>query len=419
VAGGPATTVAWTTQPGSSIAGAPLAQQPVLKTVDAGGNISTTGLGATNLVVVHLVSGAGLVGKTLTYNIGTDGSNGVITFHNLEIDAAGINDVLSADFLGTTVDPTNGISNCILWLDAYDTNTFSFATTNLTEWADKSGTSNNATNASNYPIADTNSSLPLLAYGGQHAVGFLGNNWLNVDLTPLTGQPYTVFVVDVASANSANGNSYFFGSSFNNVDATLHMGYRNANTFTFAQYADDLNWTAPANFAFQTPRLWTGRLDAAGNQEIFLNGVMRAQRGANAFPGTLIGGAVGQGNGGHYSGDLSEVIVYNRDLSDQERATVEQYLTHKWLSNSRGLSAPFNVLGLTPTLKITSTNSSTVTLTLTGVAGHTYRILATGDLTTPAASWPAVGTNTLGTNGVYQLVQPNTQPARFYRAVTP
>ncbi|HEX3801029.1 MAG TPA: hypothetical protein VH413_20225 [Verrucomicrobiae bacterium] len=415
---GPATTVVWTTQPGSGVAGAPLSQQPVLKTVDAGGNLSTLGLGATNLVVVHLVSGSGLVGTNLVYNIGTDGSNGVITFHNLEVDAAGNNDVLSADFLGSITDPTNGIPNCILWLDAYDSSTLMLSGTNLVEWVDKSGIENNGTNSGNYPITDVSPSLPVLGYGGQHAVKFLGNNWLDVDLTSLTGQPWTVFVVDVADPAAANGNSYFFGSSFNNVDATLHMGYRAANTFTFAQYADDLNWTAPANFAFGTPRQWTGRLDAVGNQEIFLNSVMRAQRGANAFPGTLIGGAVGVGNGGHYSGDLSEIIVYNRGLSDGERTQVEQYLDHKWLSNSRGLSAPFSVLGLTPTLKIAPTGTN-VTITLTGASGHTYRILSTGDITTPAASWTPVGTTTLGTNGVYQLVQPASQPARFYRAVTP
>jgi hypothetical protein len=418
VTAGPASSVVWTTQPGSGIAGAPLTKQPVLKTVDAGGNVTTLGLNATNLVVVHLVSGTGLVGNTLTYNIGTGGSNGVITFNNLEVDAAGTNDVLSADFIGNTPNPTNDVPNCILWLDAYNTGTIDLSSTNVVEWADESGTTNNAVNTGNYPTVSTNSAIPLLAYGGQHAVRFLGNNWLNVNLTPLEGQPYTVFVVDVANSNSASGNSYFFGSSFNNVDATLHMGYRSANTFTFAEYADDLNWAAPANFTFNTARIWTGRLDGSGSQNIFLDGVLEAQRGANAFPGTLIGGAVGVGNGGHYNGDLSEVIVYNRGLADSERTEIEQYLTHKWLSTSRGLTAPFSVIGLTPALKIAETGTN-VTLTVTGAPGHSYRILGTGDITTPAASWSPIGTNMLATNGVWQLVQPANQPARFYRAVTP
>ena len=77
-------------------------------------------------------------------------------------------------------------------------------------------------------------------------------------------------------------------------------------------------------FTFPTPRLWTGRLDSSGNQNIFLSGVLEATRGANNYLGTLTNAAVGMDNGGHYNGDLAEIVVYNRDLSDTERETVEQ-----------------------------------------------------------------------------------------------
>ncbi len=418
---GPATTVIWTTQPGSALAGSPFGQQPVLKTADAGGNITTLGLAATDWVVVHSISGGGLLGNSYTYNIGTSGSNGVITFKNLEIDNPGANNVLSADFLGDNTVPTNTIPNCILWLDAYDSSTLVLSGTNVTQWTDKSGTGNNAVNTGNYPTTNLNSAIPLVAYGGQHAVSFLGNNWFNVDLSSLSGDAngFTVIAVDVGNSSAGNGNNYFFGSDYDGVDATLHMGYRSANTFTFAQYADDLNWAAPAAFTFPAPRLWTGRLDSGGGQTIYLNGVLEASRNAG-LPGTIVNGHIGQGNGGHYNGDLAEVLVYNRGLADSERATVEQYLTQKWLANSRSLTAPFSVTSLVSSLAVTPGPTGNVTLTLSGAPGNQYRILSTTNLTQSISLWQGVATNSnLGGTGIWQLNVTNSAVDRFFRAVTP
>jgi hypothetical protein len=422
VSPGPAISVQWTTQPGSALAGSPFGQQPVLKTVDAGGNITTLGLGATQLVVVHLISGSGLVGNSLTYNIGTSGSNGIITFQNLQINAPGAGNILSADYIADPTVPTNGIPNCILWLDAYNNSALTLAGTNLTAWADESGIGNNAANTANYPTTNLNTALPLLGYGGQHTVSFLGNNWLNVNLSSLSGDinGFTVIAVDVADFTTSTYGKYFFGSAFNGVDATLHVGYSSANTFRFAQYADDLNWTAPANFTSPTPRLWTGRLDSSAMQNIFLNGVLKSSRAANAAPGTIINGSIGRGNDANYNGDLAEILVYNRGLSDTERTQVEQYLTQKWLSNSRGLTAPFTVVeNLPATLAITPGPTGNVTLKLTGTPGFQYRILATSTLTQPFSSWQGVATNTLDGSGTWQLIVTNTVPYRFYRAVTP
>lgn len=419
---GPVSTVIWTTQPGSAAVGSPFAQQPVLRTADAGGNITSNGLGATNWVVVHLISGSGLVGNSLTYNIGTSGSNGVIAFQNLQINTPGTNNILSADFIGDNTVPTNTIPNCIAWLDAYDNSTLTSVGTNLTVWADKSGTGNNATNSGNYPSTNLNTFLPLLAYGGQHTVSFLGSNWLNVDLSSLANNlnGYTVIAVDVADFATSTYGKYFFGSSFNGADATLHDGYSSPNSFKFAQYSDDLNWTAPANFTSSTPRLWTSRLDGSAFQNIFLNGVLQASRVANAPPGNIINGSIGRGNGANYTGDLAEILVYNRGLSDSERIMVEQYLTQKWLSNSRGFTTPFTVVeNLPATLAITPGPTGNVTLKLTGTPGFQYRILATSTLTQPFSSWQGVATNTLDGSGTWQLIVTNNVPYRFYRAVTP
>jgi hypothetical protein len=426
---GPAVSVIWTTQPGGALTGSPFTQQPVLKTVDAGGNITTLGLGPTNLVVVHLISGSGLVGDTLIYNIGTDGSNGVITFQNLQINNGGGSNVLAADFIGSMADPTNTVPNCVLWLDAYDTHSVAMdSSNNVVTWTDKSGITNNAWATNNFPGTNINSALRLSAYGGQHAVSFFGSNWLNINLDSLVANQggYTIFVVDVAGTLTQN--NYLLGSDihpndpppappYDQTDGVLHFGYRNPNGFTAAQYADDLTWTAPANFAAATPRLWTVRIDGNATRQIFLNGIQEATSGVNVVR-ALTNSTVGRGNGGNYIGDLSEVIVYSRGLDDTERANVEAYLNHKWFSTSRGLTAPFVVGSIIPTVTA-GPNGTNVTVTVKGASGTTYRLLASPNLTLPLSSWTPIGTNTMNGTGVWQFNDPVGSQTRFYRAVTP
>jgi hypothetical protein len=246
---------------------------------------------------------------------------------------------------------------------------------------------------------------------------------LNINVSSIDNDEngYTVIAVDVANPAAFTSSSYFFGSSYNGVDASLAMGYASPRTLRFQQYADDVDYVAPANFTAATPRLWTGRLDSSANQNIFLNGVLKATRVVNAPPGTLLGGLIGAGSGGNYNGDLAEIIVYNRGLSDTERASVEQYLTQKWLSSSRGLTAPFTVTGSAapPTFTISPGPAGNVTLNLAGSPGVQYRILGTTNLTLPVASWQVVGTSTLGGSGLWQLSVSNNLPDQFYRAVTP
>src|SRR5439155_15727012 len=75
----------FTTQPGGvSRVGSPLATQPVLKSQDAFGNLSTVGLPANLNVALALTSGSGLLLGTTALDIGTAAGNGTVTFSNLQ-----------------------------------------------------------------------------------------------------------------------------------------------------------------------------------------------------------------------------------------------------------------------------------------------------------------------------------------------
>jgi hypothetical protein len=84
-----ASTLVFSTQPGSATAGSAFGQQPVVKTQDGFGNNSTVGLGTSRNVTVSIASGIGTLQGTATLDIGTSAGNGTVTFTNLRIDTAG------------------------------------------------------------------------------------------------------------------------------------------------------------------------------------------------------------------------------------------------------------------------------------------------------------------------------------------
>jgi len=95
-----ASTLVFSTQPGSATAGAAFGQQPVVKTQDSFGNDSTVGLNTSRNVTVAIASGTGTLQGTATLDIGTSAGNGTVTFTNLRIDAAGAK-TLSATAAGS------------------------------------------------------------------------------------------------------------------------------------------------------------------------------------------------------------------------------------------------------------------------------------------------------------------------------
>ncbi len=66
-----------------------------------------------------------------------------------------------------------------------------------------------------------------------------------------------------------------------------------------------------------------------------------------------------------------------------------------------------------PALQIRSAAAGQFILTVNGLAGHTYQIMATTDLKT----WTIIGTETVGTGGSLEFTDTNaaSYPTRFYR----
>src|SRR6266436_678533 len=97
---GQANRLTFATQPGSAASGVPFGIQPVIKSQDQFGNLSTMGLPASQMVTMTLSSGVGPLLGTISQDIGTSAGNGTVTYTDLEIDAVGASKQLTASSSG-------------------------------------------------------------------------------------------------------------------------------------------------------------------------------------------------------------------------------------------------------------------------------------------------------------------------------
>jgi hypothetical protein len=457
---GPVAALAFTTQPGSAFAGVPFGQQPVLQTVDQYGNPTTTGLPSSLPGQVTLTNGNGTLLGTTSFDIGA--SDGVVTFSDLAISAAGTNDQLSASASITIGSPVAG---AVLWLDANDPTTLTTNATEVSAWKNK-GSGGAGISGSNFWFTQSTTAL---------------QPWLT---NQLNGKPVLTF--------SKNGNGYSAGCTY--LGNTNQYSYTNSGSqmtyFVVARQAEDsIGWQGPVSFStigqtdgqgtagvviladgsqsapypfgiqrnhpgtpmqadIAAPPVNTGFLltfvdnagaatlsltNAAGlsesNQASIVNGISPY---TYDITGVTIGGRLEPDpttvdNG--WDGDVAEVLVYNTALDAADQASVQSYLMNKWLVTngtlalSNVLSQPFAVLPATPPpsniLGVTVNTGGSVTLTYGATPGYSYHVESTTNLS--PASWTTVaGSAITATNNVMTFTTslPNSAQC-FYRTVSP
>lgn len=126
-----------------------------------------------------------------------------------------------------------------------------------------------------------------------------------------------------------------------------------------------------------------------------------------------------------YYGTTSGIYIYRIDAGDATSANiyglavgVDYYFAvaaYDAAGNESNFSNEITVVlpATIPALQIRSAAAGQFTLTVAGLAGQTFQILATQDFT----AWTAIGTVTLGTGGTLEFTDPDAPnyPQRFYR----
>jgi hypothetical protein len=243
----------------------------------------------------------------------------------------------------TSVFSPSSFSSLQLWLDAADTTTLTGATA-VSQWADKSGRSNNVSQAtvSQQPVRYTTSN-GLTGLSFTQATGGTadtGGQWFRGTFgTAITNNTMSIFTV--ASMNSATqnygrivslsataSNDYIGGAGGANIS-------RNVGTNAIWMQANGVTSDPGGSITLATPFIADSIFDGT-TQYAVINGT---QLGTRAFTANFniarsgIGFQAYQGvttTSDRWDGAINEVVAYNRALSTDDRQTVEGYLAWKW-----------------------------------------------------------------------------------------
>jgi hypothetical protein len=229
------------------------------------------------------------------------------------------------------------ISGLALWLDGSDTRTLfsDIGMTTLAEngqavalWRDKSGNNNHATNGvvANMPKRSDN------ARNGKTGLLFDTTDFYHMYKTASFGTLNTVFFVVNAkerlnyalSLSSPVGSYYTCVAQFNNSNTQIHRGSGTPIMYLNGVIQGVVTRGELFLKGKNTPMIYSlSDFNLSGWTEIMLSG----------YTGALM-----------YSGDMYDVLIYNRVLSTTERQQVEKYLSSKWAINLNNITNPSSAI---------------------------------------------------------------------------
>ena len=212
------------------------------------------------------------------------------------------------------------MSNLQVWYDASQITGKTSGNT-ISTWSDSSGNNRNVTQATpaNQPTFQANvlNTYPVVRFNGS-------SNTMTSAAT----------AIDLTS-----GGSMFLVTRINNTNPMGIFYYNGGTNGSFMDWymgGGQARWekgdTSPSNIASIYGNLSTNQfaLLSGLDNKLYINGAFQGQSSASSYY-SLSTNAITLGNyGGYYSGDLAEIVIYNKVLSSADRQVVEKYLNQKY-----------------------------------------------------------------------------------------
>lgn len=222
------------------------------------------------------------------------------------------------------------ISGLELWLDGSDSSTITLNSTTVSEWRDKSGKGNHATQGT----ANNQPAYTAATLNGKAVVTFSGSP--KELLTSLSVSP-PFSVIAVVKENAPHVGIYAGPSTFVNI------GFGDASSFggnKWAAWGGTRAVYGNASASVTTnPTIVQNIISGTsfpGDISIFANGVGGGATTytAGTAPGSTLDslriGHRGSTAGEYWVGYIAEVLIYSRALSTSERAAIDRALGRKW-----------------------------------------------------------------------------------------
>lgn len=222
----------------------------------------------------------------------------------------------------------------LLWLDASDDTTFNYSSgTEISQWRDKSGNNFHA-NQSNVSQQPSRSNV----VNSRKTVNFVSSSgdFMRVSSGIVTPNYITIFAV---VKPGTQGNDYAVileqdhGNGYNGWVIQRNANTSNWQTWVASAASTWLNANAVA-YTSGTTQIVTLRKNFS-TLNLYSNGTTNGAVGISdtVITQTSYGLNLGYwqyGNGRYYSGEICEIAVFNRGLSDVELKQVNTYLGQKW-----------------------------------------------------------------------------------------
>jgi prepilin-type N-terminal cleavage/methylation domain-containing protein len=233
--------------------------------------------------------------------------------------------------------PVAGIKNLVSWFEttseaSFDSTIDSDSSTanKVANWYDinpQSNTKNNAyqTVTANQPTYVTN------VINGLPVVRFVNSSALYLNLpdgtVPYNNSAYTIFFV--SKVNSLGGYGLLGSGTYGSNNSTNCFRYDAANYLKNYWWNADITSTSGA-IAASKFYIIDFYYDLS-NRKIYINGTLNTTLSSGNNSSTSSNNSIGKTYNTEYmDGDIAEIIIYNRALSDLERKAIETYLSRKW-----------------------------------------------------------------------------------------
>jgi prepilin-type N-terminal cleavage/methylation domain-containing protein len=163
---------------------------------------------------------------------------------------------------------------------------------------------------------------------GLPVVRFLGNGaYLEYDASSLVSSNYTIFAVVQRRVGSSNNG--FLGTFGGSVANTINFVYH--NDLFWLQTGSDNGQASIPKYNSPVAAIFNASQSSTVGKIMFLNGAQILNSPSSTTLLTSISSAaIGRYSGSGYNGDIGEIIIFNRFLTNNERKSVESYLSQKW-----------------------------------------------------------------------------------------
>jgi hypothetical protein len=232
--------------------------------------------------------------------------------------------------------PTS-IAGCALWLDASDSNAFTFAGSTITQWRDRSPFGNNTDTVSGTPTYALNATINrfgVLLSSSAYFLGPLSNNTTFL----------TAFVVGTMNSVAGTTSPLLACTTPPTTASSNVVPFARSTTLQQIQTYRNSAAQSTISITFGTPFVASTTFNNTNNV-MFRNGNAGSTTTTGAT-GTFNYTRYGVGFdpalvGNRWNGYVHEIIVYHALLTTYQRQQVEGYLAWKWNTSGGSWTAPF------------------------------------------------------------------------------